>query len=86
MALAAMLRRCIRVPGRPCKVVVFMSSCDCVEFHHALLLGEGGTGPLAGDADMGEPPLLDAPLWKLHGNLSQVCWCLRYLRNTEFDG
>ena len=73
VALAAMLRRCLRVPGRPCKVVVFMSSCDCVEFHHALLTGEGGQGPLAGDEDTGEPPLLDSPLWKLHGNLPQVC-------------
>lgn len=66
-ALAGALRRSTGSRGRACKVVVFMSSCDAVEFAHQLL---GQDGPLGGaGADV---PLLDCPLWKLHGNMVQV--------------
>jgi hypothetical protein len=64
MALAAALRSATR-RGKPSKVVVFMSSCDGVEFHHLLL------GPYFEQAS-GEK-LLQCPLLKLHGDMLQVC-------------
>ena len=71
MALAATLRHCTRVRGSgPCKIVVFMSSCDAVEFHHQLL--RDALPGLGFDED-DEAPLLSCPIWKLHGNLAQVC-------------
>lgn len=45
------------------KIVVFVSSCDSVELYHKLL---GGFWTAALDA-----PLLDAPLLKLHGDMTQ---------------
>ena len=63
MVLAALLRRTCG-GGRPAKVVVFMSSCDAVEFVHALLAE-------AVEAMEGAP-LLPCPILKLHGNLPQV--------------
>jgi len=47
-----------------CKIVVFMSSCDGVEFHHQLF--QDAYKFAAGK------PLVDCPIFKLHGNLFQV--------------
>ena len=63
-ALAGVLCRATRQQAQPCKLVVFMSSCDGVEFHHQLL--QGAYKHAAGW------PLLTCPIWKLHGNLPQV--------------
>lgn len=51
-------------------MVVFLSSCDGVEFHHRLLTGPALQG-LGSDLD-DESPLLDCPVWKLHGSMLQV--------------
>ncbi len=49
------------------KAVVFLSSCDSVEFHHTLLAGrawrQAAGGPLLG---------ADVPLLKLHGDMPQA--------------
>jgi hypothetical protein len=63
MSLAAALRSITR-RGRPAKAVVFMSSCDGVEFHH-LLLG-------ACFEQAACEPLLACPLLKLHGDMLQA--------------
>lgn len=70
VALAAALRHSTHARGQgPCKVVVFLSSCDGVEFHHRLLTGPALQG-LGSDLD-DESPLLDCPVWKLHGSMLQ---------------
>ena len=64
VVLAALLcQTCQQRRGRA-KAVVFMSSCDGVEFAHTLL-GEAVEV-------MEGAPLLPCPLLKLHGNLPQV--------------
>ena len=71
-ALAGVLCSATRQQAQPCKLVVFMSSCDGVEFHHQLL--QGAYKHAAGR------PLLTCPIWKLHGNLPQV----RLLEHLQF--
>jgi ATP-dependent RNA helicase DDX31/DBP7 len=64
VVLAALLRQtCARGSARA-KAVVFMSSCDGVEFAHTLLAE--AVEVLEG------APLLPCPIFKLHGNLPQV--------------
>ena len=63
VVLAALLRRYC-AEEQAAKVVVFMSSCDAVEFLHQLFtevfeMIEG-------------QPLVPHPIYKLHGNLIQV--------------
>ncbi|KAK9817068.1 hypothetical protein WJX72_009018 [[Myrmecia] bisecta] len=62
-ALAALIRSQCH-PSKLCKLVVFMSSCDGVEFHHRLFtqLYHEATGL----------PLVTCPIFKLHGNLEQA--------------
>ncbi len=66
VVLAGLLRQ-ICAAQWAAKVVLFMSSCDAVEFVHQIFsevfeLLEGA-------------PLLPVPIFKLHGNLAQVCSC-----------
>lgn len=63
VVLAGLLRQ-ICAAQRAAKVVLFMSSCDAVEFVHQMFsevfeLVDG-------------TPLLPSPIYKLHGNLAQV--------------
>ena len=63
VVLAGLLRQ-ICAAQRAAKVVLFMSSCDAVEFVHQMFsevfeLVDG-------------EPLLSTPIFKLHGNLAQV--------------
>lgn len=63
-ALAGIL--CRSTKGRAnSKVVVFFSSKDSVEFHQQLF--QGAFKFVAGR------PLVDCPIYKLHGSLMQVC-------------
>ena len=71
-ALLGILRSSCR-PGQPGKAVVFMSSCDSVEFHYLLLT------TLAEELVEDGQPLLACPVFMLHGNMPQVtplgCCC-----------
>lgn len=63
VTLAALLARCAAQAPARAKAVVFFSACDCVEFAHRLLEGAMGNLPGCGT------------LFKLHGLMTQVCWC-----------
>ena len=72
--LAAFLRgKCLE----GCRVLVFFSSIDAIEFHYALftrarlqyLYAKGGQRPSVPRPDL---PLIPAPIYKLHGDLSQL--------------
>ena len=71
-ALLGILRSSCR-PGQPGKAVVFMSSCDSVEFHYMLLTTLADA--LVEDGQL----LLACPVFMLHGNMPQVmppgCCC-----------
>ena len=64
-ALLGILRSSCR-PGQPGKAVVFMSSCDSVEFHYMLLT------TLADELVEEGQLLLACPVFMLHGNMPQV--------------
>ena len=64
-ALLGILRSSCR-PGQPGKEVVFMSSCDSVEFHYILLSTQADE--LVEDGQL----LLACPVFMLHGNMPQV--------------
>ena len=64
MVLAALLCQVCRQRRGAAKAVVFMSSCDGVEFAHTLL--NEAVEVIEG------APLLPCRLLKLHGNLPQV--------------
>ena len=64
-ALLGILRSSCR-PGQPGKTVVFMSSCDSVEFHYMLLT------TLAEELVEDGQPLLACAVFMLHGNMPQV--------------
>jgi ATP-dependent RNA helicase DDX31/DBP7 len=63
VVLAALLRQYCAQP-KAAKAVVFMSSCDAVEFMHQVFTGVFEV--MDGEA------LLPCPIFKLHGNLAQV--------------
>ena len=73
-ALAAFLRSNVqrgRANGSARKVVVFVSTCDSVEFHHQLL-GSAWWPPVLDDQDDDDrKPFLDTELYRLHGNIEQ---------------
>lgn len=63
VVLAALLRQYCAAQ-QAAKVVVFMSSCDAVEYLHQLFTEVFEV--------MDGQPLLPVPIYKLHGNLIQV--------------
>lgn len=74
VALSTFLRSKMAASAKRCKMVVFFSTCDAVEFHHLLLSTfslqessrkDGGTEVEAAAT------YVSCPVFKLHGNLSQ---------------